>query len=530
MAIQEIRLISSIRTQDDGSLFVVRKDFSGGENTRMHPSKIGENQLTNTQNSDLGVTGQAQKRYGSQRIGDFGGTSGKVGNDSVLYLHNYSIQGGNDQLLMFEDTSLWKWTGSLIWSAIKINFSASTEVGICSIKESGLSPDDVVIVQNAIDNAFRIDNTGAEQDLGNTNTSPPLTQVMCWYGNRLWCLKNDLLYWSDAYASDYSVAFDRTTNSYRIPVGSEMGLASTRNIGIIALGEKGIWAVAPSVVPSATDKPEPIVTNMGCVGKKAWTLYGDDLYFFSQDGFRSLKRTEQDKLQIGANYPISYRLKSAFSEIHWTNADKISMIAWDNKIFIGVPTSSTTWKTWIYYPATDAFEIVDGWHPTCWATYKVDGDDRLYYGLQNSGEVFRAWFDHTDESTVDADGTNISMVFESREEDFGQPLIYKVGGELEIESEAAGSGEMLTISAAIDGGSYTVLGTVNSTSLTAPILPIDLPFYLADSYVIREKFHLESLGRFRTIQIKIENSGISEDPIYIYGYNITTFAEEYINE
>lgn len=57
------------------------------------------------------------------------------------------------------------------------------------------------------------------------------------------------------------------------------------------------------------------------------------------------------------------------------------MAVFDNKIFIAVPTSATTFDTWVYYPAIDAFMVIDGWSPTCWSTYKVDGEERLYYGL-----------------------------------------------------------------------------------------------------------------------------------------------------
>ncbi len=54
--------------------------------------------------------------------------------------------------------------------------------------------------------AFKSD--GTPLDLLDGATSPPITTVMEWYGNRIWCLKNDLLYWSDAYDSDYSTAFN----------------------------------------------------------------------------------------------------------------------------------------------------------------------------------------------------------------------------------------------------------------------------------------------------------------------------------
>ena len=52
----------------------------------------------------------------------------------------------------------------------------------------------------------------------------------------------------------------------------------------------------------------------------------------------------------------------------------------------------------------------------------------------------------------------------------------------------------------------------------------------SDSYVVREKFHLEPIGRFRTIQIEIINSDKNISPIKVYGYNIISFQEAFENE
>jgi hypothetical protein len=57
-----------------------------------------------------------------------------------------------------------------------------------------------------------------------------------------------------------------------------------------------------------------------------------------------------------------------------------------------------------------------------------------------------------------------------------------------------------------------------------------LPFTLADNYILYKKFHLERLGKFRTIQIKIEDAIDSASDMVNFGYSIRTFLEEYQNE
>jgi hypothetical protein len=176
------------------------------------------------------------------------------------------------------------------------------------------------------------------------------------------------------------------------------------------------------------------------------------------------------------------------------------------------------------------FAVIDGWSPRCWLKYKVSGEQRLYYAKHGNGAIYRAWNSYEDEGATATTGTAITGTFEGREEDLGHPMVYKCGGELEIESLAAGSDNTLSVYVSIDGEGYQLLGTVDLDNEDAPTLPVSLPFSLADSFRVREKFHLDSLGRWKTIQVKIVNSDENTDKITVYGYNIVSFLEEYENE
>jgi hypothetical protein len=510
---------------DNQPLYGIYKDFSGGINTRVYARDVLANQAVTLDNWDISTPAALVKAPGSVLVGSLASLG-----HSVVGMHNFSIQGGTDQLLQYHNDKLYKWTGTGNWVLISTAslFSGATNVGFCQAKMSGISPDDIAIFYNGRNNVMALKSTGELLDLADGSTSPPLTDVMCWYANRVWGLKNDLLYFSDAYDSDYSTSFDRTTNSFRIPVGAERGLVPTRDMGIVVLGEKAVWSLAPSVVPAATDQPQPLILNVGCVSKRGWASVGDDIFFFAQDGLRALKRTVQDKLQQGANYPVSYLLKTDFENIAWAYADRISMKFFDNKLFIAVPTSSTAFDTWIYYPATNSFTKKTGLSPLCWETYKVSGEERLYYGRQSANKVFQANTGYTDEGSSEANGTAQTATLETKAEDFGQPMIYKVGGEIEIEAIADGDYE-LQVWARVDDSEYVQLGVSDLLSTTT-VLPQTLPFNLQSAVIVRKKFHLDRLGRFRLIQIKVINSDTNASDIKIYNINITTFPEEYTNE
>jgi hypothetical protein len=513
---------------DEQAIRGIMKDASLGINSRTNVADLQDGQFAVLYNVDISIPGQTTCRPGSVLIGN------DVGAASPLCLHNYEIQGDDDQLLMYEDTDVHKWEGSGNWASLKSDFTAgATEVGMCSVKESGLAPDDVVIVQNdvAADHAFRLASDGTWEDLGvNTgaSASPPKSTVMCWYANRLWVLKDDLLYFSDAYPSTYSTAFDTTSGSFRVPVGDQMGLIPTRDTGIIVMGAKEIWGLAPSIIPDPTaDKPQPQITNHGVVSKKGFVNAGDDIYYFARDGFRSMKRTQQDKLSGGPELPISFWLKDEYESIAWPYISGLSMEYFDSKVFIAVPTGVSTFDTWIYYPASNAFTVMTGVNPKCWAKYKVSSEERLYYGKTGDGKVYRAWTGYNDEGTTVANGTAISYE-ESKSHDGGFPMIKKTGGELTIRAEASGSLN-LGIYANFDNGGWNLLGTLNlgGNLLT---FPGTFPMVFLSPTKAYKKFHLDRYGSFYNVQIKITHNAQKSNDITILERILSTYPTEYIAE
>jgi len=522
----KIKMQGSAPSQDEQQMFIIRRDFSGGVNSRQQGALIGETQATVLYNADIGTGGQSTKRNGSVQIGSLA----SLGVD-VLDIHNFDIQGETDQLWQYQNDTMYRWLGTGNWTGISYAslISGASEVSMISAKESGLSPDDIVVFYNGKNNVHRIDVDGVFQDLGNGATSPPLTDVMAWYGNRIWGLLNDLLYFSDAYDSDYSTSFDRTTNIYRIPVGEERGIIPTRDTGMVIMGKDAIWGLAPSAVPAATDKPEPIVTNRGVVSKKGWVNAGDDIYYFAKDGFRALRRTVQDKLQAGVDYPLSYMLKDEFDSISWGHIEKLTMEYFDNKIFMAVPTSATTYDTWVYYPQSQSFMVIKGWTPRCWDRYKVGGEEFLYYGKQGQNKVFQAWKGYTDEGNTNTDGTAINYQEEGRKEDGGQPLIKKAGGTLKIKALSSGDYD-LTVYVSVDDNAYQTLGTINLTG-NSPTLPATLPFTLASDNIITKAFSLDSLGEWNQIRVKIQHNAINgSDDITVLSRDIVTYALTFQDE
>jgi hypothetical protein len=512
----------SVATADEQPLFVNRRDYSGGINTAQHGSHIADTQATALQNVDLTIAGERRKRLGIDLIAN------DLGDLPCLAAHNYIIQGGTDLMLNYTNNKLYKWSGTGNWVDMSYAslMSGATQVSFISAKEKSLTPDDVVLIYNGVNNVLRIASDGAYQDLANGSTSPPLTHVMAWYGNRVWGLKDNQLYFSDAYDDDYQTSFDRTSGWYRIPVGQEMALVPTRDMGLVCFGLNGVASLYPSVVPAATDQYQVITSSIGCVARKTPITVADDIYWLSQEGVRSLKRTEQDKLQMHSSVPVSFPNKDEYDIISWAYISKATAVYFDNKYLLALPVNSSTTnnRVWVYYPASNGWSTITGWNVGDWVKYKISGKEDLYYVDANDCRAYKAF------SGYDDNGTLIAYSEEGREEDFGQPLVEKVGGCVEVESIGTGGEYTMTVYASIDGGAYLQLGTMALFSEDAPNLPISLPFNLGGDVLNRHKFHLDTLGSFRTIKVKITNNDVNTGLIRVLGHNITTFPEEYRNE
>lgn len=513
----KLRTFQAMST-DDPKLFRLIGDVSGGVNTRVQASKITDTQATSLNNVEITTPGQRSKRLGYAVVAN------DVSNYPMRDIGNYVRQSLQDYLVLSNASNIYSWKYNDATLTDIGNTANTTYASTTLMKESGLTPDDVIMYQNGTDNAQRIhiDGSGTVdiQDLADTNNSPPKTLVNAWYNNRWWALLDDKLYFSDAYDTDYSGAFDRTTNWYRMNVGEERALIATRDLGIVALGREAVWALAPSVTPVATDLVQPLC-QYGCAAGKTACVVGDDIMWLSQDGVRALKRTIQDKLQTGDSKPMSWIMKDEFELINWSYIQKACAIYFDNRYMLALPTGTSTYnnKVWVYYPATQAWVTWD-LNVGSWAVYTVNGEQKLYFGDANNGQMYEMFSGYSDA------GSAITYTESTREEDFGQKLTKKVGGWVEISAASVSASNTITVSCAVDGGDFSVLGTVDLFSGTIPVLPAVLPFGLEDSYVVKSKLHLDGLPPFRTMQFKIENSDLNTEEFVVYSVDVVTFNEE----
>lgn len=402
-----------------------------------------------------------------------------------------------------------------------VNTSGSQSGTHSIFRQSSYSSGDCLFVGNGTDNWQMMAQDYTFVDLGTKNTSPPVGNVGTSFNSRLWIQVKNKLYYSLAFASDYSTAFDQTSNYYNIPIGTEKAILAIRNEGLICFGSDKVYGLTPSTVPAATDVSQVLWTK-GCVAGRTVCQAGDDIYFLSQDGVRGLFRSAQDQLQIGASNPVSWNIKSEFESLSWAYIDGACATYFDNKIFFAVPVNSSNFnnQVWVYYPATQGWMIITGWNVSAWAKVDINGQEILYATDSTNGKVYKAW------KGFDDNGTAISYQEEGKKDDLGQPLVTKWGGYLKIRAYSTGS-YTINVFANPDDAGYTQLGTIITPGAGAG-LPLNLPFTLTNAGVTEASFPLDDLGPWKTIIVKLTHSVLNTEDIFIYERNMVTFPDAYL--
>ncbi len=501
--------------RDDSPLFSITKDISGGMNNRIEAGNLSDKEVSVLYNADISTPGQVKKSPGITLLENLGASVG-VG------LFGFEPSNGTPELMAAFNQTLAGWVGTGSFVNRKTDFTAGSPVRMLTVGQSG--SDDVLAIYIPNNNWFIMNQGHSFSDLGNTNTSPPLSPASAYFRARLWILKENGAYYSDPFPSDYSTAFDRITDYYYVPVGDEKAIVAIRDQGLVFFGSNAVYGLNPSVTPAATDKTEKII-DIGTVAGGTCVLVGDDILFLATDGVRGLFRTQLDKVQAGASYPLSYALKDELANVSWQYVSKATAVYFDNKYFLSLPVNASSYnnQVWIFYPATNGWVVRTGWNVAAWAKIKINGKEKLYAIDSTSGKVYEAW------SGYDDNGTAINYQEEGRKDYLGKPLTKKAGGELKIRAKSSGNYD-LSIFASVDDQDYTLLGTMNLSD-NSPTLPTNLPIQLEPTNLIEETFHLDSLGEFYSIKPKIQHNDLSgSDEITILDRMIVSYPCEYQSE
>lgn len=117
----------------------------------------------------------------------------------------------------------------------------------------------------------------------------------------------------------------------------------------VVWGTDGYIPLSSNDLDSTKALVRPLTLGLGCVAPRSavWVTgqQGNDLFFLSQDGVRSLRRAENDASAGAGGPPLSYKVQSWIDRINWNYARRAAAAVDENTYMLAVPLDGATRNT-----------------------------------------------------------------------------------------------------------------------------------------------------------------------------------------
>lgn len=506
---------------DDPLVFDGISDFSGGQASNRPANLLGPLESLTLTNVDI-KTRLAVTRRGTQTLGSPTASmiQGMFYFSTPSFGYIFAIAGGTP----------WKYdeTG---WTAISgyTSSDSTSYVGIAQVINK-------LYIADAGTNLFSYDGSSFV-DLGTGSTNPPTGSIVLAHTNRLFCAGNTTVPDQLNASTPIAIAWDTTNLSIRVGAGEGdpiMALAPWDGFQIVVFKRNSTYIVTadPSLTGSngstnnLTNATITKITDIGCVGPRAWALVGSDIYFLTDTGIRSLRRVitaNTDAREVGP--AMSEPVNDVIDRINWLQSKYCAGFFWQNKFFISLPIDNAALPNTVlvYDTFVGAWAGTwTGWQPVQFLLSKASGLERMNFG-QPDGTVWR-WLDYipvNDEldSTFQDAGAFIATTIESRGFTFGDGAVnVGAGGPTFVDSQSYKSpfnvsaefyqsSATASLSVEFDQGTGF---TVNDSFITSGGMPLLLDFLLpaiiSSSASKIRTFPTRQFNRFREIQVVVQSS------------------------
>jgi hypothetical protein len=499
--------------QDDAVEFDGQPSFSGGMVSQARPNLLDEQQSSDMENMDIHRFGLLTTRRGIAQVGDLALSSSKI--QGAAWFRTPTIQ----LLIVAANGALHKWDGEE-WTTIS-GFALPDGDADVEIAQ-GIDKLYITEASGGM-NIFSWDGTTFVNLGSSTNAQPPIARFLLWHTGRLFAVKGDT---DEIYCSDIldGATWDKTLQQFRVGAGDGdpiTGMLAWDEFNLLVFKQRSIWQVttdpqeAPVVTGVANWPIHAVNRGTGCIAPRSLAQVGNDIWFLSQDGVRSVRRTlatEQKEVSL----PISAPIQDWMERVNWAYAHRACAVFWNNRYIIALPIDSETEPSTIFVYNTESGAWSGrwtGWTPAVFAATAFNEIPRLVFGTfadegAGSGKVFE-WQDQIAENETTAahyqdDGEDYPSRLTTRALTFKDPRSPKRGNEIEWEFHRSKAD--ITIDAILDGTRPRRIFS-GPTYYPANALPAQLPFMLFNPGLKRTAVNLMSEQPFREIQFNVQSPG-----------------------
>lgn len=362
----------------------------------------------------------------------------------------------------------------------------------------------------------RYDGAALSAALGNAVIDagdPPVTAtILAWHTHRMFAAgiaaTPDLIIASDI-GDAGSGKWKHVTFGFRVGYGEGQpirAMLGMQDFWLAVLKANSVWLVNtdPTKTTAADWSAQKVTEGVGCVGKRAACMLGNDCLFMARDGVRSLRRMENS----GGNYelgaPISQPIQSYIDRINWTYSSKIACAAYRRFALFAVPLDTAT--------SNNAVLVWDGrlgvwlgvwtgWTPAVFCLTAFGDAERLIFG-DNAGGV-QEWQDNADldlTASYQDNGVDVLATLRGRGWIFGEPVNNKDGSWLEARFvDSNGTVQLNLFYDDAQVASWTETVTTGEV-----ILPVTLPFTLPTVKPVTIRKQLNEYGQFFEAMLEIK--------------------------
>lgn len=524
---------------DDAVVYDRQASFVGGQISNFRENLLNESQAELLKDLDAPKNGVLKSRRGFHRFADLlGSTSSSTNVQGIAYFDTDA----KEALIVFVNGKIYSINSSgtvsnIASAAVKVN-STTARVYTAQVADKLFYTS-----HNGNDRIGEIkwDTSSSAFVVTEFPAAPTNSKFIVSNNFRAFAYQpsDDQIYVSDILAHAGSTTPFPAGNAFKVGLGDPVtGLASWVGFNVVVFCKNSCYVVDTAPVPATSGASTPaastfkirtISASTGCVSHGSIAQVGEDLFFLSRTGVRSIRRTMEENMVASDVGVISYPIQDVIDEINWAAVENATAIFWNNRYLLSVPTGTSTVNNTTLCYNTNTQSWTGVWqgtveeasgtpastiNPYQFAVTQFSGGKPYLISLDKVGNPlqFRDFVedinlvdtDFQDKTTTTFVDTGWQAV--TRAFTFNEQVTTKDGEFAEFEFDR--SNAVIDIGVILDGAEQTDnLADELDTGTGELRLSFTLPSTLGSGKLNRFRYSMTQYPEFRELQFKFQQSG-----------------------